>query len=749
MLKKEQSADSAQLQYLEGTLERLTFHNEENGYTVARVIPKGKSNEVTVVGTLSGVNVGEMLHLEGIWTSHPQYGRQFEVRSYSVHYPATIEGLRKYLGSGLVRGVGERYAGRIVDYFGLETLDIIESMPHRLREVPGIGARRAETIAQAWEEQKQIKEIMMFLQGHGVSTSLAVRIFKQYGQGSINVVRTNPYQLARDVFGIGFRTADKIARQMGISLSAPERLQAGLLYTLSTLSDEGHCFATRDQLMAEAVRLLEVSRAACEEQMEILVRQKDLLAEDAEDGTPGLQAIYLPPFFFSERGVTSKLRRLQLAPRDRIADFQSVDWERAFAWLDTQSTIRLTDQQKDAVRMALTNKVSILTGGPGTGKSTITGSLIRLLMQKKHSVLLAAPTGRAAKRLSEATGLEAKTIHRLLEFKPSGGSLFLRDEKNPLDADMIIIDETSMVDILLMNHLMGAVDQGSHLLLVGDVDQLPSVGPGNVLRDMIASEVIPVTRLETIFRQAEDSFIIVNAHRINQGEMPTFARNARDFFLFIEKDPQKASDWVLDLVSKRIPEKFGFSFASDIQVLSPMHRGSVGVSDLNQRLQESLNPPSPEKAEFHNGSRVFREGDRVMQIRNDYDRQVFNGDMGRIAQIDQEEKIAIIDFEGRAVQAEFNQFDEIVHAYAVSIHKSQGSEFPVVVIPILSQHYLLLQRNLLYTAVTRARKLVVLVGTKQAIAMAIRNDRIASRNTRLAKRLKEYTPPKDHPLYHA
>ncbi len=748
MLKKEQTpANTAPLQFLEGTLERITFQNDENGYTVARVIPKGKTYELTVVGTLSGVNVGELLHLEGIWTNHAQYGRQFEVRSYSVHYPATIEGLRKYLGSGLVHGIGPVTASRIVDYFGLDILDIIEHSPQRLREVPGIGNHRAEGIAQAWEEQKQIKEIMMFLQGHGVSTSLAVRIYKQYGQNAINVVRSNPYQLARDVYGIGFRTADKIARQMGISLNAPERLQAGLLFTLGTLSDEGHCFATREQLLGEAVRLLEVNRADCEAQLEYLVRMKDLIAEDAENKDPASQAIYLPPFFMAERGVASRLRRIQLSPNDRLSDFQAVDWPKAFTWLAGQIPIQLTEKQSEAVQVSLTSKVSVLTGGPGTGKSTITGSIIRLLQARNHSVLLAAPTGRAAKRLSETTGLEAKTIHRLLEFKPGGSTLFLRDQGNPLDADLVIIDETSMVDILLMNHLLSAIDQGSHLLLVGDVDQLPSVGPGNVLRDLIASGVAPVTRLETIFRQAEDSFIIVNAHRINQGEMPIISRNSRDFFLFSEKDPQKASDWVVDLVSKRIPEKFGFKPGADIQVLSPMHRGAVGVSDLNQRLQEALNPSSADKVEFNHGHRVFREGDRVMQMRNDYDRLVFNGDMGHILQIDKEESMVLIDFDGRTVQAEFSQLDELVHAYAVSIHKSQGSEFPVVVIPLLTQHYLMLQRNLVYTGVTRARKLVVLVGSRQAIAMAVHNDRIASRNTRLAKRLQDYAPPKDNPLY--
>jgi exodeoxyribonuclease V alpha subunit len=740
---KSEQNQAANTAFLEGTLERVTFQNDENGYTVARLIPKGKTNEVTVVGTLTGVNVGELLHLEGVWTSHPQYGKQFEVRSFSVHYPATIEGLRKYLGSGLVRGVGPVTASRIVDHFGLNILDIIETAPHRLREVPGIGDHRVKTITNAWEEQKQIKEIMIFLQGQGVSTSLAVRIYKQYGQESIQTVKTNPYQLARDVFGIGFRTADKIARQMGISLSAPSRLQAGLLYTLSQLSDDGHCYATQEQLLNQAIQLLEVSQAACEEQLQILIQQDMLIAEDGEDG----KAIYLPPFFLSERGVASRLRRIQLAVRDRLAEFKTVDWARAFDWLSKQSPVILTEQQKEAVRMALTCKVSILTGGPGTGKSTITGSIIRLVQARSRSVLLSAPTGRAAKRLSEATGLESKTIHRLLEFKPNGSSLFLRDQKNPLDADLIIVDETSMVDILLMNHLLAAVDQGSHLLLVGDVEQLPSVGPGNVLRDMIQSTVIPVTRLEQIFRQAEDSFIIVNAHRINQGEMPVFPNTARDFFLFSEKDPQKAAEWVLELVSKRIPEKFGFKSVNEIQVLSPMHRGAVGVAELNEHLQAVLNPPIEGKLEFRHGHRIFRVGDRVMQIRNDYDRQVFNGDMGLITAINLEEAVIDIDFDGRQVQAEFSQLDEMVHSYAVSIHKSQGSEFPVVVIPMLTQHYLMLQRNLLYTGVTRARKLVVIVGSKQAIAMAVRNNRIAARNTRLSRRLQEYTLPKESSGY--
>ncbi len=747
-------SEQTSLQTLEGTLERLTFQNEENGYTVAKLVPKGKNYEVTVVGTLTGVNPGESVQLRGVWTTHPQYGRQFEVREYTVQLPATVEGIRKYLGSGLIKGIGPVNAGRIVDYFGLKTLDVIENDIHRLREVPGIGEKRTTLIARAWEEQKHIKEIMVFLQSHGVSTGLAVKIYKQYADQSLAVVRNAPYRLAKDIYGIGFKTADKIAQKMGFAVDAPERIQAGLRYALGAFSDEGHCFAWRDDLLTAAAELLEVPREACEPQLDALIRLEELIAENGEsritnsDSASKIQnlkskieqAIYLPPFLYAEKGVANKLRQLQTSARDRLAVFQNVEWDKAFAWLAERNPIRLAEQQQAAVRMALTEKVSILTGGPGTGKTTITRSIIQLLQAKRCSVLLCAPTGRAAKRLSEATGLEAKTIHRLLEVKPAEGFRFARDQENPLDADMIIVDETSMVDILLMNHLLKAVEAGSHLLLVGDVDQLPSVGAGNVLRDLIASAVIPVTRLDTIFRQAEDSYIIVNAHRINRGEMPVCNGPARDFFLFAADDAERAADLVLDIVARRIPAKFGYDADRDIQVLSPMHRGAAGVGELNRRLQETLNPPDARKAQSVHGARVFRVGDRVMQIRNDYDRQVFNGDMGRITALDLEEHTLTVNFDGALVGYEFTELDELVHAYAVSIHKSQGSEFPVVVIPILTQHYMMLQRNLLYTGVTRAEKLVVLVGNPRAIAIAVHNDKIAQRNTRLTERLLAWVP---------
>ena len=715
-------------QDLEGVLERITFQNEENGYTVAKVLPKGKIQPVTVIGALAGVQVGESLVLHGTWGNHQQYGRQFEVQSYEVKFPATLEGIRKYLGSGLIKGVGPATAKKIVDFFGLETLEMLDQNPARIIDVPGIGPNKVEIIGKAWQEQQQIKDIMLFLQSHGVSASLAVKIFKQYGDKSIQIVRNSPYQLARDIFGVGFKTADQIAVKLGLPSDSPERIQTGLLYALGNLTNEGHCFAKRDQLLTETVPMLDLAKEVCLPEIDKLVQQEAIIEED--------DALYLPPFFHSESGVANKIKKILSEKRDRLSSFQKINWQLAFQSIDSTTGIHLTSQQKMAVQTALSEKVSIITGGPGTGKSTITGSIIKLLKERNCSVLLAAPTGRAAKRLSETTGLEAKTIHRLLEFKPTEETIFVRDRENPLDADMIIIDETSMVDIILMNHLLNAVETGSHVLFVGDKDQLPSVGAGNVLQDLIESTIIPVVVLDTIFRQAEDSYIIVNAHRINEGEMPKFPKEASDFFLFPETDAIKAAEWVIDLVKDRIPQKFGFNPLMDLQVLTPMHRGATGVTELNERLQLALNPASNTKAEVKHGSRIFREGDRVMQIRNDYDRQIYNGDLGVIHKVDTEEHLVIVNFEDRLVPCETIQLEELVHAYAISIHKSQGSEFPVVVIPLLMQHYMMLQRNLIYTAVTRARKLVVMVGDKKAIGMAVRNNRISLRNTKLKERLQ-------------
>ena len=723
-----EKAQSLLLSELEGTIERITFQNEENGYTVARLTPFNQSNEVTIVGNLLGVISGQSLKLTGMWVKHPQYGPQFEIQNYSFHYPATIQGLRKYLGSGLIKGIGPVTANQIVETLGLDTLEIIETSSDRLTTVPGIGIKKAASIQAAWQEQKQIKDIMIFLQGYGVSASLALKIYKKYGDDSIAIVRTNPYRLAREVYGIGFKTADRIAQQMGVPSNDPMRIQAGVIYCLGTLADEGHCFAVRNFLHFEAGKLLDVGPNEVSSQLEFLVKSSEIIIED--------EVVYLAPFFLAERGTAKKLLLLSHSSRDRLEVFKNLPCEEIFSKLDRTDTDYLSDQQKQAIQIALVSKMSILTGGPGTGKSTITGSIVNILQRYKKTVLLAAPTGRAAKRLSQATGLEAKTIHRLLEFSLAGNKGFIRDQKNPLDADLIIIDEMSMVDILLMNHLLSAVESGTHLLLVGDVDQLPSVGPGNVLRDLIGSEVFPVTRLTEVFRQAQESHIITNAHRINQGQIPHFPKGALDFFLFVENDPEKAAVRVVELVSQRIPKKFGLDPHRDIQVLTPMHRSAAGVIELNSILQESLNPATPNKVAYNQGFRTLRTDDRVMQVQNNYDRQVFNGDMGIIKSINLEDQVIQVTFDGRNIDYDFSDLNEIIHAYAISIHKSQGSEFPAVVVPLLNQHYMMLQRNLLYTAVTRAKSLVVLVGSRQAIAIAVGNNRIVHRNSRLIARLQ-------------
>jgi len=778
-----QLADASPVAFLEGTLERVTFHNEENGYTVARLAPRGRDYVVTIIGTMHAVNVGASLKLRGRWVTHSQYGKQFEVEHYSEELPATVEGIRRYLGSGLIKGVGPVTAERIVDYFGAETLDVIDHAAERLHEVPGVGAVRAEKIARAWEEQRQIKEIMIFLQSHGVSTSMAVRIYKTYGDEAIATVRDDPYRLAREVFGIGFRTADQIAQKMGLAADSPQRIEAGVLFALGNMADDGHVYSPRDVLAAEAVRLLEVAADAVEPAIDRLVathalRIEVVAADDKQAGTAGHvgpaghvgsgektgrrvpadsgddagarldadprdpadasnQAVYLPPFLYAEIGVANRLRRVRDEPATRLGVFQRLDWDTALDWVDRRLPHPLAARQREAVRAALTRKVSVLTGGPGTGKTTTVRAILELLAAKGKSVRLAAPTGRAAKRLAETTGLEAKTIHRLLEFSPAEGRMFKRGEDNPIDADLVVVDELSMVDLLLMNHLTKAVDPTSHLLLVGDVDQLPSVGAGNVLADLIASDALPTVALDEIFRQSAQSHIIVNAHRINRGEMPVLERDSHDFFLFPVEDAEAAAGWVVDVVTRRVPDRFGLDPVRDIQVLSPMHRGAAGVAALNERLQAALNPPEEGKPEVRFGGRVFRLGDKVMQIRNNYDKDVFNGDVGRIARIDAEEKTVEIAFEGIPVEYEFAELDELVHAFACSTHKSQGSEYPAVVLVLLPAHYMMLQRNLLYTGVTRARQLCVIVGSRRAIAMAVKNDRVAARYSGLARRLRE------------
>lgn len=746
---------------LRGTIERITFHNAENGYTVAQVAPEGLDYTVTVVGAMLGVNIGEAVELTGAWMAHPQYGRQFKAEAVRTVLPATIAGLEKYLGSGLIKGIGPVTAKRIVRKFGLETLRVIEETPQRLHEVLGVGRKRVDLITRAWAEQQKIKEVMLFLQSHNVSTGLAVKIYKQYGDDAIEIVRNDPYRLARDIFGIGFITADKIAQAIGIAHDAAERVAAGIAYVLSEAADEGNVYLPTAELTRRASEMLGVPEALVTQGIAHLAEDAQVRVEGADPAAPLRLAeerpVYLIPFYYGEIGVANRLRRLAEASEDRLAVFRRFDWPAAFAALHARDGRALTPRQMEAVQSALTHRVTVLTGGPGTGKTTTVHSIIRLAEAAGVKTVLASPTGRAAKRLSEATGRPAKTIHRLLEVKPAEGFAFSRNEENPLEADLVIVDEASMLDLILTNNLLKAIPPGAHLLLVGDVDQLPSVGAGSVLHDMIAaieghkgqeparhlpadgrpspSASWAVIRLDTIFRQEEGSYIIVNAHRINRGEMPILDnRNAVDFFLFREEDPLKAADLVVELVRERIPRKFGFQ-AEDIQVLAPMHRGEVGVAALNARLQAALNPPGPRTVERQVGGRVFRTGDRVMQIRNNYDKDVFNGDMGRVAAIDLEDQLVAVNMDGRTVMYDFLELDELVHAYAISIHKAQGSEFPAVVAPLLTTHYMMLQRNLLYTAVTRAQKLVVLVGSPRAIGIAVKADRVKERFSGLTERL--------------
>jgi len=729
---------------LEGTVERITYHNKETGYTVIRLAAAGFLDVVTAVGNLADVNVGEHLRLEGLWKTHPQYGRQFNVLDYKTVLPATAAGIRKYLGSGLIKGVGPVTARRIVKKFGAQTLDVLEREPDRLLSVYSIGPKRVALIKRAWEAQKQIKEVMLFLQSHDVSTSLAVKIYKQYGDDAIAVVQQDPYRLARDIYGIGFLTADKIARNLGIPEDAPQRVAAGVSHVLSELADEGHVYAPQGELTAEAARILGVDAelvdagiASLEDDEQV---HRETIVYPAADDHSGAsvreeRAVYLVPFFYGEVGVANRLRALANHPTDRLAFFQTARWEQTFAYLDETSSMQLSPTQKESVRTALTHKVTVLTGGPGTGKTTTVQTILRLLDARRHRYALASPTGRAAKRLSEATGRPAKTIHRLLEYSPLEG--FKRHAENSLEVDMVVVDEASMLDLLLTNHLLKAIPSESHLLLVGDVDQLPSVGAGNVLRDVIDSGLAAVVRLETIFRQAEGSYIIENAHRVNQGQLPRFPKDAADFFLFVQPDPEAAADLIVDIVQNRIPHKFGLDPLNDVQVLSPMYRGAVGVGNLNHRLQAALNPPTPNKPERGLAGRAFREGDRVIQLRNNYDLNVFNGDVGRISTIDPVAQTLKVDMDDRRVEYNWASADELAHAYAISVHRSQGSEYPAVVMPVMMTHYVMLQRNLLYTGVTRAKKLVVLVGTHKAIAVAVRNNKVAQRYSGLTARLIE------------
>ena len=722
---------------LEAVLERLTYVNEETGYTVARVATGRGPDLATVVGSLLGAQPGESLKLVGRWSSHPKYGRQFEVDSYTTVLPATVQGIQRYLGSGLVKGVGPVFAERIAGHFGLATLDVIEKEPHRLVEVPGVGPKRTSRITEAWREQQAIKEVMLFLQGVGVSTSLAVRIYKAYGDSSIAVVRNEPYRLATDVWGIGFKTADTIARAVGIPHDSPDRVKAGLRFTLGQAADSGHCYLPQPRLVADATAILEVPADLVDRCLDELVAADGVVREGVPvpDGEP-VPAVYLIPFHRAEMSLAGGVRRLLRERTDRLGGFASVDWGRAFGWLRERTGTALAPEQEHAVKLALTSRVAVLTGGPGCGKSFTVRAVVALAAAKGARIQLVAPTGRAAKRLAELTGHPAATVHRLLQLRPGGDAAF--DQDHPLDADLLVVDESSMLDLILANKLVKAVPPGAHLLFVGDVDQLSSVGAGEVLRDLLAAGTVPTVRLTRVFRQAQQSGVVANAHRINAGKAPLTSGLA-DFFLFACEDAEEAAAWTVDVACQRIPAKFGLDPRRDVQVLTPMHRGPAGAGTLNALLQRRLTPAGEGMPERRSGARVFRVGDKVIQLRNNYDKGaagVFNGTVGVVTALSLEDAtLTVRSDEDEQIGYDFDELDELAHAYAITVHRSQGSEYPAVVIPLTTSAWMMLQRNLLYTAVTRARQLVVLVGSRRALAAAVRTVGAGRRHTALAHRL--------------
>ncbi|WHH58754.1 ATP-dependent RecD-like DNA helicase [Petroclostridium sp. X23] len=708
------------MEYISGVVERITYANEENGFCVIKIKSKGFPDLVTVVGNLAAVNVGAVLRLKGEWKYDSKYGKQFSAIDYRETIPATIAGIEKYLGSGLIKGIGPVYARRIVKHFKEDTLRVIEEETDHLIHVDGIGKRRVDMIKKAWQEQKEIKNVMLFLQSHGVSTAYAVKIYKTYGNESIDIVKSNPFRLADDIWGIGFRTADKIAQQLGFDKNSFERCRSGIIYVLNQLSNDGHCYATREQIISETVHMLELEEGLIDGTIDRMIEEKSVIPDEQN-------AIYLPPFYFSETGTAKRIREILAGQATQDA----IDVNNLITEIEQEQHITYDEVQKDAIKTAALSKFMVLTGGPGTGKTTTTLAIITVFQKMGKKVLLAAPTGRAAKRMSETTGMESKTIHRLLEFKPPEG--YQKNTDNPLECDVLIIDETSMVDIILMYNLLKAVTDDTVVILVGDVDQLPSVGAGNVLKDIIDSGQVEVIKLTRIFRQALGSAIITNAHRINKGEMPNLhsGRNS-DFFFIQEDEPQKRVETIQNLCTKRLPQYYKVNPVHDIQVLCPMQRGETGAQNLNAVLQEALNPTH---VTIKYGGTVYRLNDKVMQIKNNYDKNVFNGDIGTIVNMDTEDKTLVIRFDGNDVEYDATELDEVVLAYATTVHKSQGSEYKIVVAPFTMQHYMMLQRNLLYTCVTRAKKVFVLVGAKKAVGIAVSNNKIEQRNTMLSMRL--------------
>ncbi|WP_070000618.1 SF1B family DNA helicase RecD2 [Cellulosilyticum sp. I15G10I2] len=709
------------MESLRGVVERITYANEETGYSVIKVKAKGYMDLITVVGSMATVNVGAVITLKGFWASNPKYGRQFDAKEWEESLPASIYGIEKYLSSGLIKGIGPIYAKKIVNLFKEETLEIIEEAPDRIIEVSGIGKKRVEMIKKAWKDQKEIKNVMIFLQSYGISTAFGSRIYKVYGNKSIEVIKENPYKLADDVYGIGFKTADGLAAKLGIDMNSFKRCRAGLFFTLSQLSEEGHCYATTEQLVTKCVEILEIEEAKIVMSIDYLIGKKELIKEEPD-------RVYLPPFYYSESGVARRLKQIMQGNTHKKVKNSS----EVIALLEKEDNITYDAIQREAIRQAETSKVMVLTGGPGTGKTTTTHGIISLFKHSEMKVLLTAPTGRAAKRMSEATGMEAKTVHRLLECKPPEG--YEKNEDNPLEGDVLIIDEASMIDIILMYNLLKAIPEHMIIVIVGDIDQLPSIGAGNVLRDIIASGVVPTIKLERIFRQAMGSKIITNAHKINKGENPDLKGGSNSNFFFIEQENNEdIIDTIVNLCTKRLPNYYKVNPIKDIQILTPMQRSETGAANLNTVLQSALNKNT---LCLKRGATEYRLYDKVMQIRNNYDKEVFNGDIGVISAIDLEEKILKITFDEREIDYEVLELDEIVLAYATTIHKAQGSEYPIVVMPITFSHYVMLQRNLIYTGITRAKRAVVLVGNRNAIYAAIKNNDVKNRNTMLTERLQ-------------
>jgi exodeoxyribonuclease V alpha subunit len=716
----------AELESLCGLVERVTFHNGDSGFCVLRLKVKGERDLVTLIGHTPTVTPGEYASASGTWVTDREHGRQFRAVFVKIAPPNTLSGIERYLGSGMVKGIGPIYASRLVQAFGTDVFEVIEQTPARLREIAGIGEKRANRITSGWADQKIIREIMVFLHAHGVSTSRAVRIFKTYGQDAITVVRENPYRLARDIRGIGFLSADTIAQKIGIARDSPLRAQAGVSYALAEASSQGHCGLPYAELLPLAVKLLDIPTEVIETAIAQEVTDEVVFA----DTVNAMPCVFLAPLYHAERSIATHVRRLSAGRPSWLA----IDADKAIPWVEAKLKIRLAQSQKDAVRLALSSKLLVITGGPGVGKTTLVNSILTIMRAKGVKALLCAPTGRAAKRLSESTGLEAKTIHRLLEVNPLNGQ-FKRNEESPLDCDLLVADECSMIDVPLANQFLKAVATHCVVLFVGDVDQLPSVGPGQVLADLIDSGAIPVVRLTEVFRQAASSRIVRAAHQINEGVFPSLpAKNeASDFYFVAVEEPEAIAATVTDLVKTRLPKKFGVDPVRDIQVLCPMNRGVTGARGINELLQAALNPPGDHSVQKF--GYAFSIGDKVMQIENNYDRDVYNGDIGFVTQIDEEEEELGVEFDGRLVSYPYGELDELVLCYATTIHKSQGSEYPVVVIPVSTQHYMMLKRNLIYTGITRGRRLVVLVGQKRALAIAVKGKQVERRWSKLKERL--------------